>query len=99
MGPTPFYGARSETPPQKPDFAMKQTNICRLSGNIKIQIKAPKTYLHCHAESVQHADIQMQQTMGKHKNGYKHVFMQNLKKTFVLVNKKTLLSFYLFFLI
>jgi len=31
MGPTPFYGARAEKPPfcQK-----KQTNICRLSGDI-----------------------------------------------------------------
>ena len=35
MGPTPFYAARAEKKPQKADFAMKQTNICRLSGNIK----------------------------------------------------------------
>ena len=36
MGPTPFYGARAENPPpqKKADFAMKQTNICRLSGDI-----------------------------------------------------------------
>ena len=34
MGPTPFYGARAEKPPKKADFAMKQTNICRLSGDI-----------------------------------------------------------------
>ena len=34
MGPTPFYGARAEKKPQKADFAMKQTNICRLSGDI-----------------------------------------------------------------
>ena len=36
MGPTPIYGARAETPPpqKKADFAMKQTNICRLSGDI-----------------------------------------------------------------
>ena len=34
MGPTPFYGARAEKNP-KADFAMKQTNICRLSGDIK----------------------------------------------------------------
>ena len=34
MGPTPFYGARAEKT-QKADFAMKQTNICRLSGDIK----------------------------------------------------------------
>ena len=37
MGPTPFYGARAEKNP-KSDFAMKQTNICRLSGDIKILI-------------------------------------------------------------
>jgi len=30
MGPTPFYGARAEKTP----FAIKQTNICRLSGDI-----------------------------------------------------------------
>ena len=30
MGPTPFYGARAEKNP----FAIKQTNICRLSGDI-----------------------------------------------------------------
>jgi len=35
MGPTPFYLARAENP-QKADFAMKQTNLCRLSGDIKI---------------------------------------------------------------
>jgi len=36
MGPTPLYGASAETPspPKKADFAMKQTNICRLSGDI-----------------------------------------------------------------
>jgi len=34
MGPTPFYGARAQKPPKKADFAMKQTNICRLSGDI-----------------------------------------------------------------
>jgi len=34
MGPTPFYGARAE---KKADFAMKQTNICRLSGDINKQ--------------------------------------------------------------
>ena len=36
MGPTPFYGARAEPPPpqKKADFAMKQTNICHLSGDI-----------------------------------------------------------------
>jgi len=35
MGPTPVYGARAEKPPKNDDFAMKQTNICRLSGDIK----------------------------------------------------------------
>jgi len=35
MGPTPVYGARAEKPPKNADFAMKQTNICRLSGDIK----------------------------------------------------------------
>jgi len=38
MGPTPFYGARAEKT-QKADFAMKQTNICRLSGDIIIVLK------------------------------------------------------------
>jgi len=36
MGPTPFYGARAEKPPQKADFVMKQTNICRRCGDITI---------------------------------------------------------------
>jgi len=35
MGPTPVYGARAEKPLQNADFAMKQTNICRLSGDIR----------------------------------------------------------------
>jgi len=34
MGPTPVYGARAEKPLQNADFAMQQTNICRLSGDI-----------------------------------------------------------------
>jgi len=34
MGPTPVYGARAEKPLKNADFAMKQTNICRLSGDI-----------------------------------------------------------------
>ena len=34
MGPTPFYGARAKPPPPKVDFAMMQTNICRLSGDM-----------------------------------------------------------------
>ena len=29
-----LYGARAEKPLQNADFAMKQTNICRLSGDI-----------------------------------------------------------------
>jgi len=37
MGPTPFYGAGAEKPLQKADFDMKQTNICRLSGDITIK--------------------------------------------------------------
>ena len=32
MGPTPFYGARAEKPPQKADFAMKQTNYVALAA-------------------------------------------------------------------
>ena len=36
MGLTPVYGARGEKPLQNADFAMKQTNICRLSGDINI---------------------------------------------------------------
>ena len=42
MGPTPFYGARAEKT-QKADFALKQTNICRLSGDIKITAMIKKT--------------------------------------------------------
>jgi len=34
MGPTPVYEARAEKPLQNADFAMKQTNICSLSGDI-----------------------------------------------------------------
>ena len=34
MDPTPVYGARAEKPPKNADFAMKQTNICCLSGDI-----------------------------------------------------------------
>jgi len=34
MGPTPVYGDRAEEPLQNADFAVKQTNICRLSGDI-----------------------------------------------------------------
>jgi len=40
MGPTPVYGASAEKPLQNADFAMKQTNICRLSGNIKRQTRS-----------------------------------------------------------
>jgi len=39
MGPTHFYAARAEKPPKKADFAMKQTNICRLSSDIKKTIQ------------------------------------------------------------
>jgi len=39
MGPTTFYGARAEKPPQNAYFAMKQTNICRLSGDINYNFK------------------------------------------------------------
>jgi len=38
MGPTPMYGARAEKPLQNADFAMKQTNICRLSGDINMPV-------------------------------------------------------------
>jgi len=38
MGLTPFYGAGAEKPLQKADFAMKQTNICRFSGDITRRI-------------------------------------------------------------
>ena len=40
MSPTPVYGARAEKPLQNADFAMKQTNICRLSGDIN-KLKIP----------------------------------------------------------
>jgi len=42
MGPTPMYGAGAEKPLQIADFAMKQTNICCLSGDKNIC----KTYTH-----------------------------------------------------
>ena len=42
MGPTPVYGARAEKPPKNADFAMKQTNICRLSGDIKTNRQTDK---------------------------------------------------------
>ena len=35
MGPTPVYGDTAEKNPKNADFVMKQTNICRLSGDIK----------------------------------------------------------------
>ena len=34
-----MYGARAEKPLQNADFAMKQTNICRLSGDINKSLK------------------------------------------------------------
>jgi len=43
MGPTPVYGARAEKLPQNADFAMKQTNICRLSGDITRMVQLPAT--------------------------------------------------------
>ena len=43
MGPTPVYGARAEKPPKNADFAMKQTNICRLSGDIKMTTDETKS--------------------------------------------------------
>ena len=47
MGPTPVYGARAENPLQNADFAMKQTNICRLSGDINKTIKPYSIYAYC----------------------------------------------------
>jgi len=41
MGLTPFYGARAEKT-QKADFAMKQTNVCRLSGDINYLLIMPE---------------------------------------------------------
>jgi len=35
MGPTPFLTELGPKKTPKADFAMKQTNICRLSGDIK----------------------------------------------------------------
>ena len=32
-----MYGAGAEKPLQKADFAMKETNICRLSGDITMK--------------------------------------------------------------
>ena len=43
MGPTHFYGTRAEKNP-KADFAMKQTNICRLSGD-RNNSQTPKHYI------------------------------------------------------
>ena len=42
MAPTPFYGARAEKNP-KSRFCHKQTNICRLSGDITIMVQLPAT--------------------------------------------------------
>ena len=44
MDPTPVYGARAQKPLQNADFAMKQTNICRLGGDI-IKVSAPLRWL------------------------------------------------------
>jgi len=43
MGPTPVYGARAEKFLQNADFAMKQTNICRLSGDITTKLLLTET--------------------------------------------------------
>jgi len=53
MGPTPFYGARAE---KKTPFAIKQTNICRLSGDINQSINIIKfmVYIHHHIAQVLH---------------------------------------------
>ena len=40
MDPTPVYGARAEKPPKNADFAMKQTNTCRLSGDINNNVRS-----------------------------------------------------------
>ena len=40
-GSDPLYGAIAEKPLQNADFAMKQTNICRLSGDIKTYTHPP----------------------------------------------------------
>jgi len=45
MGPTPVYRARAEKL-QNADFAMKQTNICRLSGDINKAIVKDPTIPH-----------------------------------------------------
>ena len=45
MRPTPVYGARAEKPFQNADFAMKQTNICRLSGDITMFVTLGKPFL------------------------------------------------------
>jgi len=46
MCPTHFYGARAKKN-QKADFAMKQTNICRLSGDINnLQTHVKSTMYH-----------------------------------------------------
>jgi len=45
MGPTPVYGARAEKPPQTADIAMKQTNICRLIGDIIYRAHSVRTLL------------------------------------------------------
>ena len=43
MGPTPVYGAIAEKPLQNADFAMKQTNMCRLGGDITRMVQLPAT--------------------------------------------------------
>jgi len=50
MGPTPFDVAGAEKPLQKVDFAMKQTNICRLSGDIITHFSTHFNALYFHNE-------------------------------------------------
>ena len=52
MGPTRVYGARAEKPLQNADFAMKQTNICRLSGDITRPIYPRLSRLFVHTPMV-----------------------------------------------
>jgi len=49
MGPTPVYGARAEKPLQNADFAMKQTNICRLSGDITSPARLAQLLHNCYS--------------------------------------------------
>jgi len=59
MGPTPVYGARGEKLLKNADFAMKQTNICRLSGDIK-NSSATRVRLSSHDVTVSHRKVTTQ---------------------------------------